>query len=210
VQIAAATCAVAVADGGHMARTGISTKTKRLAVASVLSALGVVILELGAIIEVFDISAAIAASFLILPILLEWGGMYPPLVFAVTGTLALVIIPSNFAAWMYVGFLGYYPMLKLQYEKLKRPISSILKFLTMNVAIAAYALVLWFVTLGGTGSLTDLFTQGFGGGESISVTLGWIMLALLEIIFIVYDFLLTRLIIIYNYRWRQKIQKFLR
>ena len=194
-----------------MARTGISSKTKRLAVASVLSALGVVILELGAIIEVFDMSAAIAASIIILPILLEWGGMYPLLVFAVTGTLALIIIPSNFAAWMYVGFLGYYPLLKLKYEKLKRPISALLKFLTMNAAIAVYALVLWFVTLGGAGSLTDLFTQGFGGGEeNISVAFGWILLGLVEIIFIVYDFLLTRIIIIYNFRWRQKFQKFLR
>ncbi|MBQ9162508.1 MAG: hypothetical protein IJX74_04450 [Clostridia bacterium] len=194
-----------------MARGGISSKTKRLATAALLSALGVVLLELGALIEVFDMSAAIAASIIILPVLLEWGGKYPLLIFAVTGTIAIIIVPSNFAAWMYIGFLGYYPIIKLKYEKLKRPIAAVLKFLTMNAAIAVYALVLWFVTLGGKGSLADLFTQGFGGGEdSISVALGWILLVLVEIIFIVYDFLLTRIIIIYNYRWRQKFQKFLR
>lgn len=194
-----------------MARGGISSKTKRLATASVLSALGVVILMLGAIIEVFDITAAIAASIIILPILLEWGGAYPLLVFAVTGTLALIIIPSNFAAWMYIAFLGYYPIVKLKYEKLKRPIAILLKFITMNAAIAAYAVGLWFIMLGGTGSLSDLFTQLFGGGEeAVSVPLGWVMLALVEIIFIAYDFLLSRVIVIYNYRWRQKFHKFLK
>ena len=194
-----------------MARGGISSKTKRLATASVLSALGVVILMLGAVIEVFDITAAIAASIIILPILLEWGGAYPLLVFAVTGTLSLIIFPSNFAAWMYVAFLGYYPIIKLKYEKLKRPVAILLKFVTMNVAIAAYALGLWFIMLGGTGSLSDLFSQLFGGGEeSISVTLGWIALALVEIIFIAYDFLLSRVIIIYNFKWRQKFRKFLK
>ena len=194
-----------------MARGGISSKTKRLATASVLSALGVVILMLGAIIEVFDITAAIAASIIILPILLEWGGAYPLLVFAVTGTIALIIIPSNFAAWMYIAFLGYYPIVKLKYEKLKRPIAILLKFITMNAAIAAYALGLWLIMLGGTGSLADLFTQLFGGGEeAVSVPLGWVMLALVEITFIAYDLLLSRVIIIYNYRWRQKFRKFLK
>lgn len=193
-----------------MAR-GISSKTKKLAVCSILSALGVVILLIGALLQVFDISAAIGASLIIVPVILEYGGMYPFLVFAVTGILSLILMPTNFGGWIYFGLLGYYPMLKLKYEKLKRPIAILLKLLTINVAIALYLLVLYFIILGGSGTLTQLFTAGFGeSGETVSLAMGWIMLALMELICIAYDLLLTRVIIIYNYKWRQTFKKFFR
>ena len=194
-----------------MSRKSISGKTRRLAICSVMAALGVVILELGTLLQVFDISASIGASIIILLMILEYGGAYPMLVFAVTGVLSLILIPSNSAAWLYLGFFGYYPMLKFKFERFKKPVAVILKLVSINVAVAAYLLVIYLVLLGGTGSLTDIFSMGFGDeGENISLILGWAMVALIEFMFIVYDFLLSRITILYNFRWRQLFSKFFR
>ena len=44
----------------------IQTRTKYLTISAMLAALGVVLLSLGAMIEVLDVTTAIAASFLII------------------------------------------------------------------------------------------------------------------------------------------------
>ncbi|MBQ3000089.1 MAG: hypothetical protein IJD64_06490, partial [Clostridia bacterium] len=66
-------------------------RTKRLAVCAMLSALGVVMLGIGSIISVMDISMAVIASLFCIFAVIEYGGAAPWLVFFVTGVLSLLL-----------------------------------------------------------------------------------------------------------------------
>ena len=63
---------------------------------AVLCALAVVMLGLGAILEVIDITAAAVAALVLLPILLCYGARYAWLSYAVTGVLGVLLMPR---AW---------------------------------------------------------------------------------------------------------------
>ena len=67
-----------------MARRGKKGKgysAKKLAVCAMLSALGVVLLSLGALISVMDISMAVIASLLCIVAVIEYGGSAPWMVY---------------------------------------------------------------------------------------------------------------------------------
>ncbi|MCI8387808.1 MAG: hypothetical protein HFE63_05015 [Clostridiales bacterium] len=107
-------------------------KTKKIALAAILSALGVVILLLGSIIEILDLTMVAIASMLVFLTVIEIGGGYPYLVWLVTGTLSLLLLPSKFAALLYMLFGGIYPILKAMFERLHYIVSWILKFSFFN------------------------------------------------------------------------------
>ncbi len=117
-------------------------KSKKIALCAVFSALGVVLLYMGAIIEVLDLSSAAIASMLCVVVISEIGGAYPWLVYAVTSLLSLLLLPNKFGALIYACMAGYYPMLKAWIERLRsnglRLLFKIGFFnLSMTVIIAA-------------------------------------------------------------------------
>ncbi len=165
--------------------------TKRLTVCAMLSALGVVLLLLGSFIEVMDIAMAALASLLCIFAVIEYGGAAPWLVFSVTGVLSLVLLPNKTPAAMYVVFLGYYPIIKEKLEKLKKPISWLLKEVIFNVALVALFLIVKFLLM-----------------PNISEPL-WMYVALVvlsEVAFILYDIALTRLITFYIIKLRHRFK----
>ena len=72
-------------------------KTKKIALAAILSALGVLILLLGSIITVLDLTMVAMASLLIMLAVVEIGGGYPYLIWLVTGFLSLLLLPDKFS-----------------------------------------------------------------------------------------------------------------
>ena len=103
-----------------------------------LSALGVVFLYLGAIIEVLDLSLAAFSSLLVVFAVIELGGYWPWLVYLVTGLLALLLLPQKFGAVVYLLFTGYYPMVKRFAEsRLPRLLALALKWATFNLSLLA-------------------------------------------------------------------------
>ena len=57
-------------------RRSLASQTRRLATCSVLCALAVVVMGLGALVEIMDLTAAALAALVILPILLTYGTRY--------------------------------------------------------------------------------------------------------------------------------------
>ena len=88
-------------------RERIQKRTKYLTVSAMLSALGVVLLGIGALVEVLDVTTAIAASFLIIYAVIELGGVYPWLIWLVTSSLALILLPQKTPALFYALFAGF-------------------------------------------------------------------------------------------------------
>ena len=115
------------------------------------------------------------------------------MIWLVTSSLALLLLPQKTPALFYALFAGFYPILKEKLEKLKNPLSYILKLLVFHASLAAIVagMKLFFPA--------DLDMGGF-----------WWMSALLYLLclvcFVMYDFALTKLITFYLIRLRQRFR----
>ena len=156
-----------------------------------LSALGVVFLYLGAIVDVLDISMSVIASVCCIFAVIEYGGAYPWLVYAVTGVISIVILPRKEAALMYILFFGFYPILKLKLERKKKLLSWVIKESVFNVALALMLLI------------SKLFLTA-GSAEPVAIYIAFVVLA--EITFPIYDLALTRMIAVYMRKIRPKFK----
>ena len=142
---------------------GVSDRTKKLALGAMLSAMGVVMLAIGGLIEVLDLSMAALASFFCIFAVIEMGKGYPVMVYATTGVLAVLIMPQWLSGWFYLLFFGYYPIVKERLERLPRAIAWILKLLVFNAAIGVYAVICYFLFFGELELLMNEFSTLFGG-----------------------------------------------
>lgn len=190
-------------------RLSSAQRTKRLALSSVLCALGVVILGVGAILEVMDISAAMLASLLLLPIMLCYGSGYATLAYAVTGILGVILMPHSFGCWMYLGLAGYYPLIKEKLDRLPRPLAYLLKGCLLTVVLALYFIIFYFLMLRGAGSLSDAFVLAFGE-EGDTHLVGWVTVGLAFLSFFVYDLLIDKLMILYRLKWQDRVEKWMK
>lgn len=164
-------------------------ETGRLTAAAVLVALSVVLLAVGSLIEVLDLSMAAIASLAVVFAVIELRGKYPYLVFAVTSLLALLLLPSKTPALFYALFAGYYPLLKLVFEKhFSRPVAWAFKVLSFLLAAALIVLLaIKLFTVSPFPPLPNSFMY-------------MAVAAILVLVFVIYDIALTRLITFYLWR----------
>lgn len=175
-------------------------KTNKIAISALLAAFGVVILYLGALIDVIDLSAAILASFLILFCVAEMGYSVALSVWLVTALLSLLLLPNKAPALFYTALFGYMPVTKFLFERLGKRISWIPKLLLFNAAAVAVGYFGWELL-------------GFTTENRFGLSAGWMIAAYLVLanaVFIVCDILYTRLVWIYMKKIRNKIRKYLK
>ncbi len=184
---------------------GVSSKTKKLTLSAVLAAMGIVLLSIGSLIEVLDLSMAALASFFCIFAVIEIGKSYSWMIYAVTGILSVVLMPQGMGGWFYILFFGYYPIVKEMIERLIKPISFLLKFLVFNAAITVYAIICYFLIFGELQILLDEFSALFGGMD-IGAMLVIAIYVVLNAVFFVYDLALTKLITLYVTRLRRKFR----
>lgn len=178
-------------DPAAIPRKKTPKKSKVIALCSLLAALGVVIMYLGAIIDVLDLTTAAFASMLCVVVMIEIGGVYPWLLYAVTGTLSFLLLPQKFGALIYVFLAGYYPMLKFVFERCKKRVTEwILKLAMFNAAMALLVIMSVFVL-----ALPDM-TKGYVIA----------LFALGNFTFIVFDFALDLLIYLYIVKYRKQLR----
>ena len=167
-------------------------KTWRLALCAILSALGVVFIYFGSLLEVLDMSAAVIASVGCMFAAVEFGGMYPWLIYAVTGTLSIILVPNPMSALMYILFFGFYPILKLALEKRRALVCWILKEVVFNISLAVLFLLWEFV---------------FAAEAESQTFLNILFIVLAEITFPIYDLALSRISATYRKKIRPKFRK---
>ena len=190
-------------------KSSTAYKTKRLTRCSLLSALAVVILGLGAIFELMDITFTMFSSFIILLIFWCYGKGYAFMSFAVTGFLGVLLMPQSFAPWMFLGLFGYYPMLKDALDKLPKVLRLLLKTLLITLILAVYLVGFYFLTMQGAGTLQEVIAKCFGEPDDPS-WMGWSVVILTYFVFICYDMLIDRLLVIYRYKWQARIEKWMK
>ena len=190
-------------------RLSNAQKTKRLALSAVFSALGVVILGFGAVIEVMDITTAMLASLLLIPLMLCYGNSHAFMAYAVTGILGVILMPHGFSSWLYLGLVGFYPMIKSKIDRLNRLIGYAIKGLLLLLVLGLYFVLFYFLMMHGSGSIADAFTLAFGE-EGDSHWLGWATVALAFVSFFAYDLLIDKLLLLYRYKWQSRIEKWMK
>ena len=188
---------------------GVADRTKKITISAILSALGVVTQFLGAMIETLDLSMAALASFFCIFSVIELGGAYPWLIYAVTSVLSIVLMPYSLGGWFYLLFFGFYPILKEKIEALKRPLSWGIKLIVLNIALIFGTFIAYLLIFGKleNNSFFDAFFFVFGGEK----TGKWVAVgtyALFNGVFVLYDVALTRLITFYVFKLRKKFKIF--
>ena len=171
----------------------IRLRTKYITVSAMLAALGVLFLSLGSLIEVLDITAAVIASLLCVYAVIEIGGAYPWLIWLVTSTLALLLLPQKTPAVFYALFLGFYPIVKEKLERLPRGLAWLLRLVIFHVALGGILLAmrLFFPDQLDMGGLWWM---------------PWALYAASVACFVLYDVALTRVITYYLVRLRKRFQ----
>lgn len=137
------------------------------------------------------------AGVLLLPAAVECGKRHALLVYGSVAILALFLTPSLESRVLYAAFFGYYPVVKALFEeKLQRAAGLLCKLLLFNaVMCASYWLMLRFFGL--DPAVFDI------GGHSLPL----VLLAVGNVMFLMYDRLLTVLVTLY---WRRLHGVFLR
>ncbi|MFA5561559.1 MAG: hypothetical protein WDA00_02835 [Eubacteriales bacterium] len=169
-------------------------RAKKLTLSALLSALGVVILSVGSLLEVLDLSTVFVASLLVVFLQIELGTPWQWLTWGATALLALVLLPNKFCAYGYL-IGGMYPICKYYLEKLPRVPATIAKCALFNVLAA---LLLW----------VSLWLFGL---PEMRLGLYLPLMALLaNAVFVCYDLVLTRAALLYCRKYRHRIQKLLK
>lgn len=165
-------------------------KTRKLAFSAMMSALGVVILYMGAIVEVLDLTTVALASVFVFFAVIELGSPYQYLIYAVTSVLSVLLLPDKFSAASYLLFGGIYPIFKSMFEKIGGAVCRILKFVYFNVVISVLMAV----------SVYILHLDGYNKMYRLSLYL------LGNFAFLMYDILMSNLIRIYIFKLRGRFR----
>ena len=120
------------------------TESQKIALCGVLSALSVVVLLVGNVLQIGTYAAPMLASFLLIPVLEDYGKKYALLLYAVVSLLSLFLVPDKELVLFYVLVLGYYPVLRVRLNNIRRGVLRwVAKFGCFNAAVVVmYALLI--------------------------------------------------------------------
>ncbi|MBQ7761021.1 MAG: hypothetical protein IJ400_03090 [Clostridia bacterium] len=162
-------------------------KAKIVSFCGIISALSVVFLMLGSLINVMDMTMAVVASILLL-VVFEEIRYKCFFVYFVTAVVGAIICPDKLVVVEYVIF-ALYPIVKLSLEKTSRAVSLLVRIAYSLLAGGGVVLLSSFVFLNDTNPTFDA-----------------IFLAGLLLIFILLDVAVKRFIVFYRKRLRHRLR----
>jgi hypothetical protein len=159
-----------------------------------LSALGVVLLYIGSLVEALDLSAAVLASLACIIAVIEYGKGAPWAVYGVTSVLSLILLPVKTPAAFYAIFFGFYPILKEKIERRSRLLQWVIKEAIFNVSLVIMGFAVYFLSTTGDNLLL----------ENPLIIAATVVMA--ELAFVLYDIALTRMISFYIIKLRNRLK----
>jgi len=169
---------------------GISN-VRKLSLGGILAAMAVICVFLASILPTSRISFYVLSSFFVSVLIIESGIKNGWIFYFATSFLAFSVVSIKIRALPYIMFFGLYGIIKYYIEKLNNRIFEIvLKLIYFNLSLAA----IYFIT-------KELFLQDM----EIKLQL-WAIAVILQIVFIIYDYVYTLFIGYYN----QKLKNILK
>ena len=165
-----------------------------------MTALSVTLMLAGGVIPVATYAVPMVAGVMLLPILLEYGKKAAWTAFAAVSLIVLLLGIDKEAAFFYI-FLGYYPILKWDIERIKgKYLKLAFKLLIFNLSIAVmYALLGLVLNM-------DAIVQEFSQMGSVLMVM---FVLTLNLCLLLYDRLMLPLVYLYAARISPKL-RFLR
>lgn len=176
------------------------SKSGKIALGGLLTALGVVMMFLTGLIPIGTYALPAIAGVLLIVAVIEIGAKWAWMIYAAVAVLSLLFAADKEAALLFVLFFGYYPVLKSFLERISNKVLSwISKFAVFNVAVVAcFFLAVNFLQLP-----EDSFTV-FG------FYLPWVFLILGNAVFLIYDIALSGLVATYVEKLHHRVTKTLK
>lgn len=173
-----------------------NSKTYTLAFSSVIATLSLVMMFVTTFIPVGTYAIPCIAGAMLAAVVIEAGYVTATAVYIVVSILSFLLVGDKEAVLYYTAFLGFYPILKGLFERIKlKVLQYFLKVLVFNVCmVAAFYVAIWVLSIP---------KESF---EILGVYLPLVFLAAGNVVFIIYDFCLTRIITQYIVQWRKKIK----
>lgn len=163
-------------------------RSTQVALGGMIAALSLLFLFLTGVFPFATYILPAAAGILLVAVVVESGWRWALGVYAAVSLLAVFIAPDREAAIMYLGFFGFYPVLKAFLERLhSRFLEWLSKLAVFNLCIVASYLVIIYIL-----GLNEVLTDSTFGLYTIPV-----LLLVGNIAFLVYDIALSRLVVSY-------------
>ncbi len=143
------------------------------------------------------------ASVFLMPVVIECGKRWALAVYAAVSLLALLIVSDMEARLLFVFFFGYYPIIKSWAEQRHRAVEWLCKLGIFNAAV-----VLAYTVLSAVGFSLAVFSI-----PGVALPLGVFLAAFLlagNVIFVLYDIGLTRLLPLYFSRLQPLLRRLFR
>ncbi len=172
--------------------------SKKIALSGMISALAVVIMLI-AYFPYLTYALPAIAGVLFSVIMIEINSKWALGSFASAAILSLVLCEKE-SSFLFVAFFGYYPVLKAYLERIpSRVVEYIVKFIVFNAATVASYLVIIYVfripieDMGAFGRYTILILLGMG-----------------NVMFVVYDMAVSKLIDEYMFKLHRRVGRMLK
>ena len=176
-------------------------KSWAMAYCGMAAALSVALMLLGAILPLAMFIAPAVAGFLILTVCVECGRKMAFTSYAAVSLLGLLFVPDKEVALIFAVLLGYYPLVKSAFERIRPAFLRVgCKLLLCNAAVLAMYSLLYL-----------LFPAGEAAQE-LKNTVLWLTLLTLALgnaAFLLYDRALHNLLQLYQLVWRPRLHKML-
>ena len=158
---------------------------KKLAFASIMTALTVVSLYGSVVFPMGRIALLALTSLCVLVTHAECGTKYSLIQFLAAGLIGFLLIPFKFQMVLFIAFLGYYPIVKSYIEQLH---NHFLEWLVKILFFNAILIVAYFVL-----NYALLAYINFGIIFEYVLSHLFIVIIVSEIVFILYDYMLSML-----------------
>lgn len=174
-------------------------KSWAMAYCGIVAALCVALMLLGAVIPIAMFIAPAVAGFLIATVCVECGLQMALTAYAAVSLLALLFVPDKEVALIFTVLLGYYPLVKPKFERIRPALlRGVCKLLLCNGAVLAmYGLIYLLVPMGSISQ--ELRTT------AMAATL--VTLAMGNVAFLLYDRALHNMLMMYRLVWQPKLHK---
>lgn len=167
--------------------------TYYIALGGVIAALSVVLIFLGAVIPYVSIALPALAGILLIAVVIESRASWAFIIFAAVSILSVLFVPDKEPVVYYIAFFGHYPVVKSFIERIRwLPVQWIVKFTYFNVCIAAAFAVILFL---------GIMPNQYNGALYLGA-----VAVLFNITFFVYDFAVSRLVLVYVNRIKKMLK----
>lgn len=179
----------------------IMKKSAKTALGGIITALSVTLMLVSAVIPFLEYALPAIAGAILVIMVIELNKKWAFCTYVAVSILSILILANKETAMMYIAFFGYYPILKPFFEsKIKNNIICwIVKDIEFNAAVvAAYFIIVKVFGM----PLEELTENGLAGLLGI--------LALGNVMFVLYDICITRLVTTYLIKWQKRFRKIFR